>query len=168
MNQYIRTTNKPGRPSKSAPKIPFTRSAYEAMLKKRAKFYKLKDEVMVRLKDAREMGDLSENGAYKYAKFELGNIGRELRKLNHLIEDGEVRNSEGSIDEIGFGSTITVDDGKKTTSFMLVSKHESDPAEQKLSVESPLGEAVNGRRVGDKVEVATPGGVKKYEVVEVG
>ena len=51
--------------------------------------------------------------------------------------------------------------------FMLVSEHESDPAEHKLSASSPLGNAVNGKCVGDKIEVKTPTGVRKYKVIKI-
>ncbi len=60
------------------PKIPFTRAAFQKMIERRKQLHDLREETLVRLKAAREMGDLSENGAYRYAKFELGNIGREL------------------------------------------------------------------------------------------
>ena len=151
----------------SQPLIPFTKQAFNAMRQKRAKFYQLKTEVMGRLKDAREQGDLSENGAYKYAKFELGNIRRELRKLNYLIENGEVRESVASHTMAMFGHTITVDDGNKLMTFMLVSKHESNPSEQKISTDSPLGSAVNGKRVGEEVKVTTPRGTKKYRIITI-
>jgi transcription elongation factor GreA len=148
------------------PKIPFTRAAFEKMIRRRKELYDLREEVLVRLKAAREMGDLSENGAYRYAKFELGNIGRELRQLNFLIRDGEIRErtTDGTID---FGATITLSGPRGKLTFMLVSEHESDPAQQKLSLASPIGAAFLGKKIGDRVKVETPGGTVEYLIEKV-
>lgn len=146
--------------------IPFTKQAYEKM---QADFDRLtaeRVEVVKRLQTAREMGDLSENGAYKYAKFELGSIGRQLRDLNYKLRYGVVTETKKS-EEIVFGSRVVLDDGKRQLKFMLVSEHESDPMKQKLSMNSPLGRAVMGKKVGDKVIVAAPAGQIIYTIVEV-
>lgn len=147
-------------------KIPFTKTAYEKLQQDFAKFTKERVEVMERLITAREMGDLSENGAYKYAKFELGDIGRQLKKIKNLLENGEIV-EVSTTDTAGFGSTITISHNKKESTYMLVTQHESNPMENKLSVESPIGTALLGKKAGDIVTVQTPVGEKQYTIISV-
>lgn len=119
---------------------------------------------VVNLQTAREMGDLSENGAYKAARFELSGIDREIRRLKFLLRVGIVREvtNKGYID---FGSVVTLDDGKNKITFTLVSGYESNPAENKLSLTSPIGKAVMGKRIGDTVTVHAPAGAKTYKII---
>jgi transcription elongation GreA/GreB family factor len=145
-------------------KIPFTPAKYTAMIEERRVILIEREAVMGRLKIAREMGDLSENGAYKYAKFELGNIGRKLRELNYLIENGEAV-TPAKHNTAQFGTNVTLTDGERELTFLVVSEYESDPSKGMLSMKSPIGEAILGKKIGDAVEVALPNGVKNYTVV---
>lgn len=148
-------------------KIPFTKAAYEAMQAELERLTQERKAVIERLQTAREMGDLSENGAYKYAKIELGSIGRQLRELSHLLKNGEITAKTTNPSQVGFGSSVTLqrqDTGIKTT-FLIVSTHESDPLEHKLSTESPIGQAIEGKKLGDTVLVQTPAGPVQYTIV---
>lgn len=148
-------------------KIPFTPAKYEAMIEERRLILIEREAVMGRLKIAREMGDLSENGAYKYAKFELGNIGRKLRELNYLIENGEpVKKARHTTAQ--FGATVTLNDGERELTFLVVSEFESDPSKGMLSMKSPIGVAILGKKIGDSVDVVLPNGVKTYTVQSIG
>jgi len=124
------------------------------------------DEVVERVKVAREMGDLSENGAYKYGKFELGKVRRRMGEINKLLRLGVVieKNHTG---EIGFGSEVTVQTSTGDRTFLLVSEHESDPTKGKLSDKSPIGLAVKGKKVGDTVMVDLPAGKTAMKIVRV-
>lgn len=148
------------------PRIPFTQEAFDKMHAEVDRLVQYREEVVVRLQAAREQGDLSENGAYKYAKMELGNIGRQLRDLKYKLTFGyvPVKATTGAID---FGTTVTIQDDQRTMTFMLVSQHESDPTKNKLSTTSPIGQAVKGKKVGDVVEVQAPAGVVRWEIVKV-
>jgi transcription elongation factor GreA len=149
------------------PTIPFTA---EAFAKNQAEFDRLtnlRKEVMERLKVAREMGDLSENGAYTAAKFELGNIARQLRYLKHVLVNGYVAETGSDSHVADFGKKIVLSDGITEFTFLLVSEHESNMAEQKLSLQSPIGLAVKGKKVGDAAEVITPRGKVTYTVVDI-
>ena len=146
--------------------IPFTREKFEWMRMEVDRLTSLRSEVLIRLQAAREMGDLSENGAYKYAKFELGSINRQLRDLDYKLRYGVVR-EKGQGDKIEFGSRVRLTGDRGQMQFMLVSKHEADPKANKLSEESPVGRAVMGKRIGDVVEVVTPAGTVSYEIVAV-
>jgi transcription elongation factor GreA len=146
--------------------IPLTQAAMDENRAEKKRLQQLRVEVLGRLQIAREMGDLSENGAYTAAKFELGNIGRQLRYINHLLAHGVVVSSTTG-NTVGFGSTVTLSNKGKQLAFMLVSQHESDPQKNKLSLESPIGAATVGKKVGDMVIVSTPRGEVEYEVIGV-
>jgi transcription elongation factor GreA len=149
------------------PKIPFTRTAYEQLQSDFDRLTEERKQTMVRLQTAREMGDLSENGAYKYAKIELGNINHELRRLKHLLDRGEVVEKTGVSTFVEFGSEVTVQHGKKTSIFTIVSHHESDPRQGKLSTSSPLGQALAGKKVGEEVKVEAPAGQVTYRITAI-
>jgi transcription elongation factor GreA len=149
-------------------KIPFTREAYEKLQSDFDRLTAERAEVMVRLQTAREMGDLSENGAYHYAKFELGSINRQLARLKHLLENGEVIEKKAESNSVEFGCSVTLQNeaGKEIT-YTIVSLHESDLLQRKLSTESPLGQALLGKKVGEKVTVQTPTGEVVYTVKKI-
>ena len=146
--------------------IRFTKEAYEKLRNDLVDLEKYREEVLVRLQEAREKGDLSENGAYTAAKFELGETDRKLRRIKHQLRYGEVVESKhnGVVD---FGSKVTLEREGKQMMFTLVSGYESDPKEQKLSETSPIGRAVKGKKKGDEVVVEAPAGEVVYRVVGV-
>lgn len=152
-----------------APSIPLTAAAYAENKLKYNQLTILRKEVMERLKIAREMGDLSENGAYTYAKFELGSIGRQLRTLKYLLANGYIAQTATTTDTAEFGNTITICNlaTKKELTFLLIDEHESDPTNHKLSLQSPIGQAVKGKRVGAKVVVQTPAGQTQYQILTI-
>lgn len=156
---YNHTMNQP-------PKIPFTKDTYDQFSKDVEKYNKLRQEVLVRLQTAREMGDLSENGAYKYAKFELGNVNRQLRELHYNLRYGFVA-QKTQVDVVDFGNTVTVQISGKNHTYTLVSDRESNPTQNKLSLQSPVGQALFGKRVGDTVTVDTPMGSKTYTITDI-
>ncbi len=149
---------------KSQWKIEFTKEGYEKLQKDLDGLIQKRKSTVVNLSRAREMGDLSENGAYKSAKFELGSIDRELRRLKYLLRSGVITKSSKK-DSIDFGSEVTLSDGKKQITFMLVGGYESNPQEKKLSTISPIGKSILGKRKGDTVSVISPSGKTIYKIV---
>lgn len=151
--------------------IPFTPEKYREMEIEVIKLEKLREEVMERLVTARSMGDLSENGAYKYAKFELGNIGRQLKRFKQLLVKGfPAPKKTGTKGLIDFGSTVLIekqDDKKLRNTFMIVSEYESDPSKGKLAYSSPMGKAMMRKKSGDVFIVETPKGIVNYLIIEV-
>lgn len=159
--------------------IPFTSQKYLEMQQKVAELTQLREEVMKRLVTAREMGDLSENGAYKYAKFELADIGRQLRRFQSLLAKGfPAPKNAGKKGTIDFGSTVTVEkmptnvtDAKKNIriqkTFMIVSEHESNPSEGKVAYTSPIGKALIRKKIGDTVTVTTPTGESQFIIIAI-
>lgn len=142
-------------------KIPFTAEGFLKLKVELETLTKKRKEVLVSLQTAREMGDLSENAAYKAARFELGDVDRRLRKLNFLLRFCEVK--KPVINGVaGFGNNVIIDDCGKELNFTLVSMYESDPSRHKLSIQSPLGKAILGKHAGDKVIVNAPQGKMVY------
>lgn len=149
---------------KPPPKIKFTP---EGMQKIKADFEMLTKKRIGAIKElqrAREMGDLSENGAYKAARFEVNDIDRQLRRLKYLLRFGEVVTKTNTT-TIDFGCHVTLTDGQKELTFTLVDGFESDPQQQKVSFKSPIGRAILGKKTGDKVRVKIPAGEVVYTVV---
>src|SRR5258708_468025 len=109
--------------------------------------------VVLRLAEARDMGDLSENGEYIAAKDELSFVDGRIDELEeilrqvHLIEEPK----SGSKKTVTLGSTVTVHIGKKQEDFTVVGEWEADPAEKKISDQSPLGKALIGKAIGEQV-----------------
>lgn len=151
--------------------IPFTTKKYKEMQQKVAQLESEREQVMQRLIEARAMGDLSENGAYKYAKFELGNISRQLKRYKNLLAKGfPAPKNTGVKGTIDFGSTVTiekVDATRKQKTFMIVSEHESDPSQGKLAYSSPIGKELMRKRIGDRITVVTPAGESKFTIINI-
>ena len=149
--------------SKKPNPIPFTRKAYSKMQQDQKDLQKERGEILIRLQTAREMGDLSENGAYTAAKFELGGTDRKLRQLAYQLKVGVITESKND-NTVDFGSKVTLKINDTETSFLLVSDRESDPKQNKLSIQSPIGQAVLGKKLGDKVTVLAPAGKTTYTI----
>ena len=148
-------------------KIKFTPEGYQKIVEDLKALREKRKGAVVSLRTAREMGDLSENGAYKAARFELSSIDREIRRLTYLIRFGQVTAKASTNDQIDFGNTVTLDDGKKHLTFMLVGGYESDPKQNKLSIQSPIGKAIIGKRTNDQVTVITPTGKTTYTILKI-
>ncbi|SFM52727.1 transcription elongation factor GreB [Ectothiorhodospira mobilis] len=114
-------------------------------------------------------GDRSENAEYIYRKKELREIDRRIRYLQKRIPDLKVvRDAPADRDRVFFGARVTLADadGREVT-YRIVGADEFDPERGWISVDSPVARALLGRHLDDEVEVHTPGGVARYEVVEI-
>lgn len=121
-------------------------------------------EVAERIKEAREFGDISENAEYDDAKNEQALLEQRIAQLEERLRRATVIDEKSvDTDEVGFGSIVHVKDQKSGDSqkFQIVGSTEADPAEQKLSNESPIGKALLGHKRNDVVTVETPRGPKK-------
>jgi transcription elongation factor GreA len=146
--------------------IPMTRTGYEQMKQDLEKTLLYRGEVLVRLQAAREMGDLSENGAYTAARQELGATDRKLRHLK-LLDLYGVPTDPRTDGVVGFGSKVTIKDHERTITYLLVTEHESNPSENKLSMTSPVGKALLGKMRGDQILVSLPSGEKHVTIDKV-
>ena len=121
-------------------------------------------EVADRIKAAREFGDISENAEYDDAKNEQAMLEQRILQLQDRVRRSKVIDEKHlPTDEVAVGATVHVKDQKsgKSQKFHLVGAAEADPAEQKLSNESPIGKALIGAKKNEIVTVETPRGPKK-------
>jgi len=127
-------------------------------------------EVARKIQEAREKGDLSENAEYDAAKEEQGMLEMKISELEEaignarVVDDKDVDTSKALI-----LSTVELENQKtgKTAKYTLVSEKEADVKEKKISVTSPIGEAVLGKQEGDVVEVSTPKGNVAYKILSI-
>lgn len=125
-------------------------------------------KVVDRIATAREQGDLSENADYASAKDEQAILQARIDELEEIISKAKVVNGRhGGV--VSLGSTVIVQPvGKKQQlTYNIVGEYESDPAEGKISVQSPVAKALIGKSKGIKVEVNIPAGKIEYEIIEV-
>lgn len=126
-------------------------------------------EVVERLASAREMGDLSENAEYTAAREELAFIDGRIEELESLLKQAVLIEDAGHNGKkiVDLGSKVIVQIKGKKEVFTLVGEWEADPADKKISHESPLGKALLGKVVGDDIEVDAPAGKMVYTIVEI-
>jgi transcription elongation factor GreA len=126
-------------------------------------------DVLARVSQARSMGDLSENAEYTAARDELSFIDGRIDELEELIKQAVlIQESHAKGDHaVKLGSTVTVSVKGKKEVFTVVGEWEADPKEKKISHESPLGKALIGKKVGEKVEVEAPVGMLTYIIASV-
>lgn len=129
-------------------------------------------EVAELIKEARSFGDLSENSEYDEAKTEQGKLYSKIAELKVLIENAEiVDNIETDVpkDAVTLGSVVRVrdlEDGFEDE-YEIVGSQEANPKEGRISDDSPLFQALKGRRKGETVSVDAPAGIFKYEILSV-
>jgi transcription elongation factor GreA len=128
-------------------------------------------EVAQRIKEAREFGDISENSEYDDAKNEQAMLEKQIADLEEKLRNARVIDTgEVDTESVGVGVTVHVKDQKtdKSSKFILVGSTEANPAESKLSNESPVGKALMGRKRGDVVTVAVPKGpARKLKITKI-
>jgi transcription elongation factor GreA len=129
-------------------------------------------EVAQRLREAISYGDLSENSEYEEAKNEQAFVEGRILELEAKIKNAKIiaEKKETKHKEVEIGCTVVlqnITDGDDPERYTIVGSTEADPLDHKISNESPLGKAVLGKRKGDRVEIHSPSGNIKYEVVQV-
>lgn len=152
-------------------RIPMTSEGLEKLKTDLARFEGVERPENIRaIEEARRHGDLSENAEYHSAKERQGFIAAKIIELKGAIGKAEVIEiDDGPTDNVVFGRTVLLYDLQKDEeiSYQLIGPYESDPDRGRISVTSPLGQALIGREVGDEVKVNTPGGVQEFEIVEI-
>lgn len=124
-------------------------------------------EIADRLKKAKELGDLSENSEYFEAREVQGHVETRIAELEHMIKNAKLIQKSERKDVVGLGSTIVVQKDGTEMRFTIVGSNETNPAEGKISNESPLGSAFIGKKSGALVNVKTPGGETTYKIVSI-
>ncbi len=127
-------------------------------------------EVALKIKEAREQGDLSENAEYDAAKDEQRDIELRIEELEKLLKNVEVVvEDEVDLEKISVGCQVKVYDVEyeEEIEFRIVGSTEANSLENKISNESPVGQALLGRKAGETVEVETQAGVIEYQILEI-
>ena len=125
-------------------------------------------EVITAIKEARALGDLSENAEYSAARERQGRLEARIKEIEYTLEHATIieNNNDGSI-KVGSVVTIKYDDDDDEEEYTIVGTNEADPFSNKISNESPIAVAVMGKKVGDKVSVESPNGSFDVEIVKV-
>ena len=127
-------------------------------------------EVAQKIKEAREQGDLSENAEYDAAKDEQRDIELRIEELEKLLKNEEVVvEEEIDLEKINIGCKVKVYeiDEEEEMEFRIVGSTEANSLQNKISNESPVGQALLGKKVGDVVDVETQVGVIQYKILEI-
>ncbi|HEY6973038.1 MAG TPA: transcription elongation factor GreA [Nitrospiraceae bacterium] len=150
---------------------PITKKGYEALKAELDRLRKVeRPRVIEAIAEARSHGDLSENAEYDAAKERQGFIESRIAEIESKLADARVIETAGrTSDTVVFGATVLVveQESQSKKQYTLVGQDEADMKFNKISVQSPVGRALIGKRVGDFVEVKTPVKLVEYEVVEI-
>lgn len=126
-------------------------------------------EISERIKIAKEFGDLSENAEYQEAKEQQAFIEGRILELELIIKTAVVADNSKSDGQqvVRIGSQVSVARDGQNLNFTIMGSTEADPANKKISLESPLGQALLGHKVGDEVEVKLPAGLARYKILDI-
>lgn len=148
--------------------LKLTKAGLEGLQKELTELRDVKRPKLVeRLAYARSQGDLSENADYQSAKEELEFLDGRIDELTEVTKTASVVVNNGKAGGIDVGAKVTVKVDDTKIAFDIVGEWEADPVNKKISHKSPLGLALNGKKVGDKVEVEAPAGTIHYEILAI-
>jgi len=122
-----------------------------------------------RLRDAIQMGDLSENADYKKAKEDQGFLEGRIQEIEYILKNASIINEKDiRRDVVSLGSRVTIqEDQDELEVYQMVGATEADPRNRRISNESPIGKALLGHKVGDMVHVETPAGETRFKIIKI-
>lgn len=150
---------------KKLQRIAVTKEGFDSLVKELENLKKERPQAVKNLSEARNMGDLSENGLYTAAKARLRSLDSQIFRIEMQIKLADVL--EGTKDVVGVGSKVVVDDGSKEVEFTIVGDFEANPMERKISQKSPLGKALLSKKVGEIAIFEAPKGEISYRIVSI-
>lgn len=146
-----------------------TQDRYDAIV---AELAKLKDEgrkvVAERLRHAKDLGDLSENAEYQEAREDQTRLEVRIEELEDLLRNSSIIKLETGGVTVRIGTRVTLKKGNAKVQYTVVGSNEAKPLEGLISNESPIGQAVLGKKVGDIIKVKAPNGIVEYQVLDIG
>lgn len=149
-------------------KIQVTKEGYDALQKEYDELVNVKrPAVVTRLERAREEGDLSENADYTSARDELEFLDGRIEELKLVLDHAQIAKASGKTGTVSLGTKVTVKVNESEHVFEIVGDWEADPMNKKISHESPLGQALVGKKVGEDVEVEAPAGIISYKILAI-
>ncbi len=146
--------------------IRFTKEGFEKIQQEYDELLKQRPAVVEDLKKAREMGDLKENGYYQASRQKLSSIDGRLFRLKMDMKYAVII-EQNAANGVSIGNTITLTNDENERIFTIVGDFEANPSEGKISLLSPLGRAVDGKKVGDEANIETPRGKITYKITAI-
>ncbi len=125
-------------------------------------------EIISALKEARALGDLSENADYDAARNDQAQIEAKIKELEYKLEHCKIAKTKKSTNQVGLGSIVTIkyEDGE-SEEYKIVGSAEADLFNNKISIESPIGAAVLNRKKGEEIDVKSPNGAYKIQIINI-
>lgn len=125
-------------------------------------------EIAERIQEAKELGDLSENAEYIEAKNEQAFVEGRVQEIENILKYATIiKQKKKSTGKVEVGSKIKIEDESETKEYYIVGSSEADPADGKISNESPIGQAFLGKKKGDIIEIKVPQGTKKFKIIAI-
>ena len=123
--------------------------------------------VAEKIKTAREFGDLSENAEYQTARQEQEKLETRISEVEHILQNVEIIKKPRGDNKVQLGSNVKLKSDTMSKEFQVVGTVEADPLSGKISDESPIGQALLGKKLGEAVEIKTPSETTTYKIVEI-
>jgi len=153
-----------------SPKIMLTEEGYQRLSKRVEKEQEKMQQAREDMSRAADYGDLSENAGYMAAKESYNNHRKSLNELQDVLSEARVvEEDEITTDSVDFGTTVTVKDldDDEEYSYRIVGSQEARMEKGEISVKSPVAQSLLGKETGEKVQVKTPAGESRYEIIEI-
>lgn len=144
-----------------------TATGFDNLQKQLATIDQQLKSVAERIKEARDLGDLSENAEYHSAKEEQAFLMGRRAEVEQKVKTAQVVKAQ-SFNVVAVGCSVEVENGASRLSFHIVGSDESDPLKGKISADSPIGSALCGHKPGETVEVKTPAGKSQFRILKIG
>lgn len=146
-----------------------TKEGLQELKTEQTELIALRGPIAERIKTAREFGDLSENAEYSSARQEQERVEGRIAEIEHILLNVEIITKPRGSRLVQLGSIVKLrhKDGK-TKEFQVVGTVEADPLNGKISDESPIGQALLGKKEGEKVDIATPIETASYKISDIG
>lgn len=144
-------------------KYQITDSGRKELEKELAELKSRRGEIAEKIAEARSFGDLSENAEYDAAREEQGLLETRVIEIEDILQHASIiKSADATV--VGLGSAVELKNSDRTVTYTVVGPVEADPMEGKISDESPIGQALMGKKVGDEVTISTPKGEIVYMI----
>ena len=148
-------------------KFSLTQTGVDELTKELEQLIAERGPVAEKIKTAREFGDLAENAEYQTARQEQEKLEARISEVEHILQNVEVIKKPKGDSKVQLGSTVKLKHGSTSKEFQVVGTVEADPLNGKISDESPIGQALLGKKLGEEVEIVTPAETTKYKITEI-
>lgn len=126
-----------------------------------------RSDIAEAIRSARELGDLAENAEYQAARADQERNEARISEIENILQNVEIIKKPKGGAKVQLGSTVKLTGAKGTKEFQVVGTVEADPLSGKISDESPIGQALIGRKEGEEVEIKTPAEINLYKIVDI-